>query len=334
MRILVTGGAGYIGSLTIAPLQQRGDDIIVVDSLRNGYAAALHNVQLVQGDIADSALLTRLLQEHQIEAVMHFAALKSVGESMTEPARYFENNVHKTTVLLEAMRLAGVRRFIFSSSAAVYGTPRDVPVRETAPVHPENPYAASKAMVEQMLPWFDRCHGIRFVSLRYFNAAGAAPDGAIGEDFSKATNLVPLVMKAALGKMPAIPIFGTDYPTPDGTCIRDYIHVVDLATAHLAALDYLMDGGASEIFNLGIGKGYSVKEVIEMARRVSNRPIPVILAERRPGDPAAIWADTTKARDILHWQPQYDLEAILHTAWRWHVTHPDGYALAQESLGM
>jgi UDP-glucose 4-epimerase len=329
MRVLVTGGAGYIGSHTVAQLQQRGDVVVVLDSLRTGHRAALGDVQFVQGDSADSALIARLCRAEHIEAVLHFAALKSVGESMAEPARYFENNVHKTAVLLETLRLAGVSRFIFSSSAAVYGTPREVPVRETSLVHPENPYAASKAMVEQMLAWFERCHGMRYVSLRYFNAAGAAPDAAIGEDFSTATNLVPLVMKTALGKMPAIPIFGTDYPTPDGTCIRDYIHVVDLAAAHLHALDYVMDGGSSEIFNLGIGKGYSVAEVIERARRISARPIPVISAPRRPGDAAAIWADVTKARNTLHWQPKYDLEAILHTAWCWHATHPDGYAAEQ-----
>jgi UDP-glucose 4-epimerase len=325
MRVLVTGGAGYIGSHTVAQLVQRGDMVVVLDSLRTGHRAAIGDAVLVQGDSADPALVTRLCQEHHFDAVLHFAALKSVGESMAAPARYFEHNVHKTAVLLETLRLAGVTQFIFSSSAAVYGTPRDVPVRETSPVHPENPYAASKAMVEEMLPWFERCHGMRFVSLRYFNAAGAALDGAIGEDFSMATNLVPLVMKTALGHMSAIPIFGDDYPTPDGTCIRDYIHVVDLASAHLQALDYLAGGGQSEIINLGIGKGYSVMEVIEMARRISARPIPVTHTPRRPGDAAAIWADITKARAVLHWQPNYDMEAILRTAWQWHVSHPDGF---------
>ena len=325
MRVLVTGGAGYIGSLTVAQLRARGDEVVVLDSLETGQRAALGDTPLIVGNIADSALVAQICQEQRIEAVLHFAAYKSVGASMQQPALYFANNVHNTALLLEALRQAGVTTFIFSSSAAVYGTPTDLPVGEASAIRPENPYAESKVMVEQMLHWFAVCHGLRFVSLRYFNAAGAALDGQMGEDFTVATNLVPLVMKAALGVVPAVQVFGTDYPTPDGTCIRDYIHVVDLADAHLKALDYLQAGGDSTIVNLGIGKGASVKEVIDAACRISGIAIPVNITERRKGDPTAVWADNTKARTLLQWEPRYDLETIIQTAWQWHSTHPHGY---------
>ncbi len=333
MRVLVTGGAGYIGSHTVQQLRQRGDDVIVLDSLERGYRAALGDTPCVVGDIADEDLVTQICRRQRIEAVLHFAAYKAVGESMAQPARYFLNNVHKTNILLETLRQAGVTRFIFSSSAAVYGTPTELPVRETSPLQPENPYAASKVMVEQMLRWFDACHGMRFVSLRYFNAAGAALDGQMGEDFRAATNLVPLVMKAALGKLPHVEIYGTDYPTPDGTCIRDYIHVLDLADAHLRALDYLAAGGDSETVNLGIGKGYSVQEVIDLALHLSGKAIPSVAVARRTGDPVAIWADNAKARDLLHWQPRYALEDIIRTAWRWHSSHPNGFEGERISAG-
>ncbi|HKD77139.1 MAG TPA: UDP-glucose 4-epimerase GalE [Ktedonobacterales bacterium] len=325
MRILVTGGAGYIGSHVVRLLRERGDEVVVFDNLETGHRAAIGDVPVVVGNIADSDLITQTCREYGVEAAMHFAAYKAVGESMERPSRYFANNVHGTAALIDGLHQAGIRSFIFSSSAAVYGTPQTLPVSETNPLHPENPNAESKAMVEQMLHWFDVCYGMRFASLRYFNAAGASLDAKIGEDFRVATNLVPLVMKAALGKIPAIQVFGTDYPTPDGTCIRDYIHIVDLAEAHLKALDFLQAGGNSEIFNLGIGKGASVKEVINTARRISEIDIPVIYLERRKGDPTAVYADNTKARTLLHWEPRYGLEEIIRTAWQWHSTHPNGY---------
>ncbi len=325
MRILVTGGAGYIGSHVVRILRERGDEVVVFDSLETGHRAAIGDVPLVVGNTADTDLIARTCREYAVVAAMHFAAYKAVGESMERPARYFANNVQGTNALLDGLHQAGVSLFIFSSSASVYGTPQTLPVSETNPLHPENPYAESKAMVEQMLHWFDVCHGMRYASLRYFNAAGASLDAQIGEDFRVATNLVPLVMKAALGKIPAIQVFGTDYPTPDGTCIRDYIHVVDLAEAHLKALDYLRAGGNSEIFNLGIGKGASVKEVIDTAKRISGIDIPTVYVGRRKGDPTAVYADNARARTLLHWEPRYGLEEIIRTAWQWHSTHPDGY---------
>jgi UDP-glucose 4-epimerase len=328
MLVLVTGGAGYIGSHTVRVLRERGYDVLVLDSMEFGHQEAIGDTPLVRGNIADAALLDRLFAEHPIEAVIHFAAYKAAGESMEQPGRYFENNVCGTLVLLEAMTRAGVQRFIFSSSCSVYGTPDVLPVSEANPLHPESPYAETKRMVEQMLHWFDVVHGLRFVSLRYFNAAGAALDGSIGEDPTFTLNLIPLVMKAALGKIPAVQIFGTDYPTPDGTAIRDYIHVLDLAGAHVKALEYLMTHDQSEFVNLGTGHGSSVQEIIDLARKVSGVDIPVKYTDRRPGDPVAIWADNTKARTLLGWQPQYDLETILRSAWRWHSTHPNGFGPA------
>jgi UDP-glucose 4-epimerase len=326
MKTLVTGGAGYIGSHTVWLLRERGYDVIVLDSLEHGYRAAVGDTPLIVGNTRDEALLDRVFAEHPIEAVIHFAAYKAPSESMEQPERYFENNVCGTLSLLRAMQRAGIRFFVFSSTCAVYGTPAVLPVSEDTPLHPESPYGESKLMVEQMLKWFDVCHGLRSVSLRYFNAAGAAPDASIGEDPSRTLNLIPLVMLAALGKRPAIQVFGTDYPTPDGTAIRDYIHVMDLADAHLKALEYLKRHDRSQIFNLGTGKGTSVQEVIDTARRISGVDIPVEYVGRRPGDPVAIWADNTRARAELGWQPQYSLEDIIRSAWRWHSTHPDGYA--------
>jgi len=328
MLVLVTGGAGYIGSHTVRLLRERGYDVIVLDSMEFGHQEAIGDTPLVRGNIADSALLDRLFAEHPVEAVIHFAAYKAAGESMEQPGRYFQNNVCGTLALLEAMTRAGVRRFIFSSSCSVYGTPDVLPVSEANPLHPESPYAESKRMVEQMLHWFDVVYKLRFVSLRYFNAAGAALDGSIGEDPTFTLNLIPLVMKAALGKIPAVQVFGADYPTPDGTAIRDYIHVLDLADAHLKALEYLTTHDESEIVNLGTGHGASVQQIIDLARQVSGVDIPVKYTNRRPGDPVAIWADNTKARTVLGWQPQYDLETILRTAWLWHSTHPNGFGPA------
>jgi UDP-glucose 4-epimerase len=325
MRVLVTGGAGYIGAHTVELLRARGDQVVVLDSLEQGFRQALGDTPLVVGNTRNKDLVRRVIREHKVEAVVHFAAYKAVGESVAQPARYFDNNVAGTLRLLETMQEEGVRRFVFSSTAAVYGTPKVLPVVETAELHPESPYGESKLMVEQMLKWFDHSHGLRSVALRYFNAAGAVLDGHIGEDPRQAQNLVPLVMKAATGRAPTIKVFGTDYPTSDGTCIRDYIHVLDLADAHLRALDFLAAKDRSDVFNLGTGKGASVKEVLETARRLSGVNIPADFVGRRAGDPAAIWADNTKARTNLDWQPRYGLEEIVASAWKWHSGHPDGY---------
>ena len=324
MRVLVTGGAGYIGSHTVRALRERGDDVVVLDSMEFGYRAALADTPLVQGDTADEELVARLLTEHAIEAVIHFAAYKSAGESMERPARYFQNNVCGTLSLLRAMQRVGVPHIVFSSSSAVYGTPEHLPVNEESPLHPESPYGESKLMVEQMLRWFETCHGLRFASLRYFNAAGAALDARIGEDWTVTLNLIPLVMKAALGKLLQLTVYGSDYPTPDGTAIRDYIHVVDLADAHIMALEHLRAHQRSLILNLGTGHGSSVKEVIDTAREVSGMDIPVQYADRRPGDPVALYADRAKAHQDLGWQPRYGLREIIASAWRWHSTHPNG----------
>lgn len=326
MTVLVTGGAGYIGSHTVRLLRERGEDVVVLDTLETGHREALLGAPLVVGDVGDTAVLIDLFSAHEFNAVIHFAGYKAPGESMRMPARYFNNNVAGTSSLLEVMADAGVKRMVFSSSCSVYGTPESLPVREAQPAQPESPYAASKHMVEQMLRWFDLCHGLRSVSLRYFNAAGAAFDGRIGEDMDRTSNLIPLVMRAALGRSSAVEVFGTDYLTPDGTAVRDYVHVVDLADAHLKALDYLREHERSETLNLGTSQGTSVQAVIDLVRRVSGRVVPVKYSGRRPGDPAAIWADATKASQVLGWRPRYGLEEIISTAWQWHSTHPNEYA--------
>jgi UDP-glucose 4-epimerase len=326
MRILVTGGAGYIGSHTAALLAARGDYVVVLDSLEHGYRQAVGRLPLVVGNTHDGRLVQEVIGDHKLTAVIHFAAYKAAGESMSEPAKYFENNVGGSLRLLEAACAAGVRRFVFSSTAAVYGTPRTLPVKETDELHPENPYGESKLMVERMLGWFDACHGLRHVILRYFNAAGAALDGDNGEDPRHVANLIPVVMKVATGRAPSLRVFGTDYPTPDGTGIRDYVHVLDLAEAHARALDYLAAGNPSEVFNVGTGRGASVLEVLAAVRRASGQAIPTELAARRPGDPAAVYADNRKAREVLGFSPRFGLEDIVASAWRWHHRHPDGFA--------
>jgi UDP-glucose 4-epimerase len=325
MRVLVTGGAGYIGSHTVRHLRERGYSVIVLDSMESGHRAAVMGTPLIEGNIKDAGLLAQIFADQAIDAVIHFAGYKAAGESMQRPERYFDNNVCGTQTLLQAMQAAGIRHLVFSSSCAVYGTPSRLPVSEADAVHPESPYGESKLMVEQMLRWYSACHGLNSVSLRYFNAAGAAMDATIGEDWTFASNLIPLVMKAALGRSQGLKVFGTDYPTPDGTAIRDYIHVVDLANAHVMALDFLQAHGQAHVFNLGTGRGASVHEVIATALRITGAAIPVEYVGRRPGDPAAINADTLKAREVLGWQPQYGLEEIIRTAWRWHAAHPDGY---------
>ena len=325
MKVLVTGGAGYIGSHTVGLLKARGDQVVVLDSLELGYQQAIGDTPLVVGSTRDEELVRSVLREHKIQAVIHFAAYKAAGESVGNPGKYFDNNVHGTLRLLEAMRHEGVKQLVFSSTAAVYGNPEVLPVVETAVLRPENPYGESKLQVERMLPWYDQAAGLRWVALRYFNAAGAVADGSIGEDPRHASNLIPLVMKAATGRAPTIKVFGTDYPTPDGTCIRDYIHVLDLADAHLKALDFLVSQNRSDVFNLGTGKGASVKEVLTAATQAAGKPIPTEFVARRPGDPVSVWADNAKARTLLKWTPRYGLPEIVETAWKWHSTHPDGF---------
>jgi UDP-glucose 4-epimerase len=325
MRVLVTGGAGYIGSHTVKVLRDRGDHVVVLDSLELGHRQSIGDTPLYVGNTKDRALIAQVVAEHKIDSAIHFAAYKAAGESMANPGKYFDNNVMGTISLLEALCQAGVRRLVFSSTAAVYGTPRSPPVRETDAILPENPYGESKRMVEQALTWYDACHQLRSISLRYFNAAGAMPDGSMGEDPRQAQNLIPIVMNVATGRRAGFKIFGDDYPTPDGTAVRDYVHVLDLGDAHARALDYLAKNDRSDVFNLGTGRGASVAEVLAAARRVTGHAIPSELSHRRPGDPAAVWADNSKARETLAWRPRYGLEDIIEHAWRWHATHPDGY---------
>lgn len=326
MRILVTGGAGYIGSQTARRLQAAGHDVVTFDDLRRGHREAVDSLPLVVGDVRDGALVAETLRRHRIEAVIHFAALKSVEESVVDPAGYFDNNVGGTNAVLGAMAQNGVRRFVFSSSCAVYGTPDASPVDESAPLRPINPYGESKLLSERLLPAFEHAHGIRSAVLRYFNAAGAAADGAHGEDWTDAPNLIPVVLQTAAGRRPSVGIFGTDHPTPDGSAIRDYVHVQDLADAHLCALETIAAGDASLTVNIGTGVGASVLEVLEAARRITGRPIPAVAAPRREGDPSVIWADTGRAATVIGWRARRGLDDIITTAWRWHSRHPDGYA--------
>ena len=328
MTVLVTGGAGYIGSHTVRALRATGADVVVLDSLEHGHVEAVLDAPLEVGDIADVELVTDLVARYGVDSVVHFAGYKAAGESMEVPERYFDNNVARTARLLETLQTCGVAQVVFSSSCSVYGTPSSLPVDESHPTGPESPYAESKLLVERMLHWYDACHGVRSVSLRYFNAAGASPDARIGEDSPRPLNLVPLAMLAALGKIPKLSVYGTDYPTADGTCVRDYIHVDDLADAHVRALDHLARGGDTYALNVGTGKGSSVLEVVEGAKRVSGVDFAVETVPRRPGDPAAVWADNTRVHDVLGWTATHDLDQILESAWAWHSSHPDGYATA------
>ncbi len=319
--VLVTGGAGYIGSHTVLALQQAGYSVIVLDNLVYGHRDVVEKLQVefICGEIGDRTLLTQLFGERQIDAVMHFSAYAYVGESVTEPAKYYRNNVVDTLTLLEAMVQAKINVFVFSSTCATYGVPQQIPIAEDHPQNPINPYGATKLMVERILTDFEHAYGLRSVRFRYFNAAGADPQGRLGEDHNPETHLIPLVLLTALQKRDHISIFGTDYDTPDGTCIRDYIHVNDLAQAHVQGLDYLLKGGVAEVFNLGNGSGFSVRQVIDTAKSVTGKPIKVIEAERRPGDPAVLVGSSEKAKETLGWQPAYsDLEVILEHAWQWH----------------
>ena len=323
MTILVTGGAGYIGSHTVRVLRSLGYPVVVIDTLERGSESALHGAPFERGDIADEGFVERVVHDHGVTDIVHFAAYKSAGESMEQPGMYWQNNVQGTVHLVEAAKRAGVKRLVFSSSAAVYGTPAEVPVGETAPLAPENVYAETKAVMEKVIEWYGLTHGLHWASLRYFNAAGAADDGSLGEDWSITTNLIPLVMKAALGAGPPVRVLGDDYPTADGTGVRDYVHVEDLAAAHVAAVDYLRRGGANLTVNLGTGRGSSVLEVLRATERVHGAPVPHEIVARRAGDPAIVCADSSRAERKLKWKAVRGLDQIIDSAYRWHATHPD-----------
>ncbi len=336
MKILVLGGAGYIGSHTVYELIAAGEKVVIVDNLETGHREAVHpDAVFYQGDLRDRAFVDQVLDaESDIDAVIHFAANSLVGESMTNPLKYYDNNLCGTKVLLESMVAHGIDKIVFSSTAATYGEPERVPILETDRTEPTNPYGETKLSMEKMFHWTGLAHGLRFVSLRYFNACGAQKDGQIGEDHAPETHLIPLILQAPNGQRETISIFGDDYDTKDGTCVRDYIHVTDLAQAHILAVNYLMKGGKSDIFNLGNGVGFTVKEVIEAARRVTGHPIPAVVAQRRAGDPAKLIASSEKAREILGWNPEHaELEEIIASAWKWHKGHPNGYASAGKGSG-
>ena len=327
MAILVCGGAGYIGSHAVHALVEKGEEVVIVDNLQTGHRGALNPAaKFYEGDIRDAAVLDKIFTENKIEAVIHFAANSLVGESMEKPLLYFNNNVYGMQVLLEAMVRHSVDKIVFSSTAATYGEPKRVPIHEDDETCPTNTYGETKLTMEKMMKWVSRANGVRYVSLRYFNAAGALPDGSIGEDHKTETHLIPLILQVPTGRRDHITVFGDDYPTPDGTCLRDYIHVVDLADAHVLALEYLRKGGASDIFNLGNGQGFSVKEMIAAAEKATGRSIKVEIGARRAGDPAQLMASSEKARTVLGWKPQFtDVEQVIGTAWKWHESHPHGY---------
>jgi len=327
MAILVCGGAGYIGSHMVDELLKRGEAPVVVDNLRTGHRQAVpENVKFYQDDIRDEKALDKIFTENDIEAVIHFAACSLVGESMEKPLLYLNNNVYGMQVLLEAMVKHNIDKIVFSSSAATYGEPKKVPIMEDDETKPTNPYGESKLTMEKMMKWVSQIHNVRYTSLRYFNVAGAAEDGHIGEAHSPESHLVPIILQVPLKQRDAITVYGEDYPTKDGTCIRDYVHVVDLADAHMKALEYLRAGNKSDIFNLGSGNGFSVKEMIDAAKKATGLDIKVITGKRRPGDPAQLVASSEKAEHVLGWQPHYtDMESIISTAWKWHKNHPEGF---------
>jgi UDP-glucose 4-epimerase len=326
MAILVTGGAGYIGSHAVAELLAKGEEVVIVDNMQQGHHDALLGGKLYVGDLRDGEFLDTVFQENSIDAIIHFAANSLVGESMQNPAKYYHNNVYGTLCLLEKMNQYGVKKIVFSSTAATYGEPENVPILESDRTLPTNTYGETKLAMEKMMKWFDTAHGIKYVSLRYFNAAGAHASGKIGEDHSPETHLIPIILQVALGQRQHISIYGDDYATPDGTCIRDYIHVSDLADAHVLAVEKLRQGADSNIYNLGNGKGFSVKEVIDIARQVTGHAIPAVIEARRAGDPATLVANSDRAREELGWKPTRDsLEDIIESAWRWHQSHPNGY---------
>ena len=327
MAILVAGGAGYIGSHMVKDLIEHGYDVVVADNLSTGHKKAINpKAKFYYGDIRDRAFLDRIFVNEEIEAVVHFAAFSIVPESMSEPLKYFDNNTSGMVTLLEAMRDFGVKYIVFSSTAATYGTPEHMPIKETDPQKPINPYGLSKLMMEQMMAWADKAYGIKFVALRYFNVAGAAPDGTIGEDHGPETHLVPIIMQVAQGKRKELSIFGDDYDTKDGTNVRDYVHVVDLIDAHVLALKHLMETNKSDVFNLGTANGFSNLEILKAAIKVTGKDIPYTMGPRRGGDPDSLVADSTKAREVLGWKPEHEnVEDIIASAWNWHQKHPNGF---------
>lgn len=324
--ILITGGLGYVGSHAMRYLREQGRDVLAFDNLIYGHTEAACGAPYVIGDLMNMDDLRRVFKEHEIDSVMHFAAFAAVGESVANPKKYFDNNVRGGLNLLEAMLEAGVKRLVFSSTCAIFGEPVEIPMAETHPVSPANPYGETKLAFERVLKWYDRAYGLKSACLRYFNAAGAHPSGEIGEDHEPERHLIPLAIRAADGTGDALTVFGNDYETPDGTCIRDYIHANDLAQAHLLALRKMEAGGGSAAYNLGNGNGYSVLEVIECVERITGHTVPHAFGDRRPGDPGRLVGSSKKAKDDLGWRPEFDsLEAILETAWRWHESHPNGY---------
>lgn len=328
MAILVLGGAGYIGSHTVYELIDRGEDVIIIDNLETGHIEAVHpKARFYKGDIRDRAFLDSVFEKENVEAAIHFAANSLVGESMTNPLKYYDNNLCGTKVLLESMVAHGIDKIVFSSTAATYGEPERVPILEDDRTCPTNTYGETKLSMEKMFKWTSVAHNLRYVSLRYFNASGAHKSGEIGEAHAPETHLIPLILQVPNNQREFISIYGDDYPTEDGTCIRDYIHVTDLAMAHILAVEYLRAGNESNIFNLGNGTGFSVNEVIEVARKVTGHPIPAKVTPRRAGDPAQLIASSDKAKTILGWNPQLDsLETIIASAWNWHKNHPNGFA--------
>lgn len=327
MAILVAGGAGYIGSHMVKDLVEHGQEVVVADNLSTGHSDAINpKAKFYEGDIRDRKFLDKIFDNEDIEAVVHFAAFSIVPESMSKPLKYFDNNTGGMITLLEAMRDHNIKYIVFSSTAATYGVPEHMPIKENDPQNPINPYGLSKLMMEKMMHWADKAYGIKFVALRYFNVAGAAPDGTIGEDHGPETHLVPIILQVAQGKRKELSIFGDDYNTPDGTNVRDYVHVMDLADAHILAIKYLEAGNESNAFNLGSSTGFSNKQILEAAREVTGEPIPAKIAPRRPGDPDSLVAASDKARNVLGWDPKYDdVHDIIATAWKWHSTHPKGY---------
>lgn len=327
MSILVCGGAGYIGSHTVYKLIEQGKDVVIIDNLQSGHMDAVNpKAKFYKGDIRDAEILDKIFTENNIECVVHFAANSLVGESMIKPLLYFNNNVYGMQVLLESMVKHNIKNIVFSSTAAVYGEPKRIPILEDDDTCPTNPYGETKLAMEKMMKWCDKAYGIKFVALRYFNAAGSLGDGSLGEDHNPETHLIPLILQVPLKKREAITVFGTDYNTPDGTCLRDYIHVLDLADAHIKAVEYLKAGNESNVFNLGNGVGFSVKEMIKAAEEVTNQDIKVILGDRRAGDPAQLIASSEKARTVLGWTPKYtDVKQIINDAWAFHVAHPNGF---------
>ncbi|MCA1041606.1 UDP-glucose 4-epimerase GalE [Bacillus infantis] len=327
MTILITGGAGYIGSHTVRYFIDQNEDVVVVDNLQSGHKQSVYIEQFYQIDLRNKKALDNVFKSHNIESVIHFAANSLVGESMEKPFEYYHNNVYGMMCLLDVMKENNVNKIVFSSTAATYGEPKNIPILEKDENNPTNTYGETKLAIEKMMKWFDQGYGIKYVSLRYFNAAGAHESGNIGEEHDPETHLIPLILQVPLGQRKKIYMFGDDYPTEDGTCVRDYIHVMDLASAHYLALEYLRKDSPSEIFNLGNGNGYSVKQVIDVARKVTEHPIPSEVKKRRVGDPAVLIASSEKAKSILGWKPQFDtLEKIITDAWNWHRNNPNGYS--------